>query len=679
MENTSTFLDNDFTPDGRYPLTLPASDFFYGVDTTESRITGGRMMNVVTPGATLTYYVSNTDVNNTNDPLRGKWVFRRDVPIYSKVVIRQPGGRTLTSYAKEKISIRGAPLFAHAIFYNMDMELAAGAAMNIHGPVHVNGDMYVSSQGSTANFYSTVTLTGNIYHAWKSYRLSAQGQTNSSMTSGEALNMTADVTFKNRLGAQISLDATGTWKDSTMGFSTTVKTRNASGTYTSQAQYDAALEGAALTNAQVFRVTNAATYNGNLQTSVNGVQNYTPVAIGRYVEDFTPTDGTDQSVNSGRLLIEPPVPSASAQYNNDVEEQKYSNKAGIYITVTPASGTTSSVVSGATVTAPVTEGSISISVGGPPGTGTVSTFPSTLVSYKSYRQSTTSGNTTVTGGMYDQRQGAGMDLVELDLTKLKAAVTEMQVSDPTLRNPADAIMSLETSHWTGIVYIEVVGGPTTNLNGSTVASTATNRAGTTAVRLINGNLKVPTYGSVPGLTVATNAPVYVKGHWNATGTAPSASVPASGELPAAIAGDAITFLSPTFSDASSRRSVAPAATGSVEVAAALLTGTVTTGKNGVARMSGGAHNLPRFVENWTTGSRITWIRGSLVCLFESRVATAPWKIDYYSAPTRNWGFSTLFLNGTYPPGTPKVISYRRADYTDLTAAEYAAEIAANTN
>ncbi|MSU71533.1 MAG: hypothetical protein EXS43_04210 [Opitutus sp.] len=61
------------------------------------------------------------------------------------------------------------------------------------------------------------------------------------------------------------------------------------------------------------------------------------------------------------------------------------------------------------------------------------------------------------------------------------------------------------------------------------------------------------------------------------------------------------------------------ASGSVEVAAAFITGIVaTTGSS----FSGGVHNLPRFLENWGTNSAA--IRGSLVSLYKSKVATGPW-------------------------------------------------------
>ncbi|MCX6952105.1 MAG: hypothetical protein NTV51_08050 [Verrucomicrobia bacterium] len=345
----------------------------------------------------------------------------------------------------------------------------------------------------------------------------------------------------------------------------------------------------------------------------------------------------------------------------------------------PASGYTNLTVTGGgntTVTTqdPLVPAIITVRVGGPTGTIALST-PSTLVKYYPYKQTavTNSGNTTYTvnRGMYDQRRGSGQDIVELDMAALKDAVAQMQLAS-SARDSTKAISGLEPARWTGIVYVEVTSNPSTNLNGTTVAAAGGDKV---AVRLINGNAPVPTYGTAEGLTIATNAPVYIKGHYNDDGSSPNASTPKTGETPAAIAADAITLLSAGFNDATSRSAVRPSASANTVVAAAMLTGISPTNKNGSARMSGGAHNLVRFLENWTTPSRSVYIRGSLVSLFESRVADEPWKIDYYSAPNRNYGFNDLFLNGRYPPGTPRVISYRRADYGDLTKAQYDAALA----
>jgi len=316
------------------------------------------------------------------------------------------------------------------------------------------------------------------------------------------------------------------------------------------------------------------------------------------------------------------------------------------------------------------------------------TTTSTTTSGKSTTTSTSSSSSTVvSSGIYDQRRSTGEDLVELDMAKLRTLVSSFSTTTST------AISTLSNT-WNGIVYVEVAGGPTTNLDGTTNAAT-NSKATTTAVRIYdsantstdsNSSL-APSYASSgytstdgstsEGLTIATNAPVYVKGTYNALDGDADASTAASGEAACAIAGDAITILSENFSDANSYSTAKPTATTSdITIAAAFLTGIVPTNKNGNGVSSGGAHNFPRFLENWS--SKTVTIRGSMVCLFESRVASEPYSSACYSPPTRNWGFNTLFRDGTYPPGTPKVISYRRIDYGDLTASQYAAAYATAT-
>ena len=71
--------------------------------------------------------------------------------------------------------------------------------------------------------------------------------------------------------------------------------------------------------------------------------------------------------------------------------------------------------------------------------------------------------------------------------------------------------------------------------------------------------------------------------------------------------------------------------------------------------------MPRFLENWS--STIVAIRGSLVNMYNNRIAVAGWSISYYSPPTRLWGFDKIFANGNFPPICPQVISYRRVDFT----------------
>ncbi|HKB92160.1 MAG TPA: hypothetical protein VKC60_16705 [Opitutaceae bacterium] len=699
QQSSVTSAGSTFTPTGSNALTLPTTtvaNFFQGshINTTTATTSSTLLEVMAGPAATVTtsggsYYVDPSDPNNANDPLKGKYVNRYDIPVYARASALSPsGGAPITSFVKETLSVRSANLFAHAIFYNMDLEIFPGPTMTISGPVHSNGSIYISSQGNSLNFQDVVTCVGNVYHAWKSVNPSAEG-------SGSETLGTSPVYFPSSVtpSVLVNINNSGTWDDSTMGTSSSITPSSFSNSQAGQSSYLSSLSAAAstATAAAAFRNYSGTTWKGNVLTSVNDVQVYNPVAIGSYAESTGTTSATDNSQNSAHALIEPSLASTDPNYNSETEAQKISSKATLYIKVVPGTHTLSTVTTGSTVTTTtvtLTSPTITLSVITSSGSvsSALSSLPPGLINAKQYTDTTvtTSSNSTstVSNGMYDQRQKAGLDLIEIDMNALRNAVAQMA---GTGTNASAAIPGLTTSaqsSWSGVVYVEVAGLPTTIINGSLSGQTTypTNNYDPTAVRLIdtgnsgNGGF-VASYGSInPGLTIATNAPVYIKGNYNvdpnATGST-SATVAQSGEPPACIAGDAITVLSSGFTDSSSKRTNKPSSSVDVSISAAFLTGMDPTNKNTNNASSGGAHNLPRFLEAW---NNTVHIRGSLVCLYESRdpASTAPWSTGVYGAPTRDWGFNSLFKNGSYPPGTPNVISFRRINYNFLTKTQYQA-------
>lgn len=65
--------------------------------------------------------------------------------------------------------------------------------------------------------------------------------------------------------------------------------------------------------------------------------------------------------------------------------------------------------------------------------------------------------------------------------------------------------------------------------------------------------------------------------------------------------------------------------------------------------SGGLHNLPRFLEQW---SGTCAIRGSMVVMFESQVGWESWSLRVYGPPTRLWGFHNFFRNFEFSDDIP---------------------------
>jgi hypothetical protein len=255
---------------------------------------------------------------------------------------------------------------------------------------------------------------------------------------------------------------------------------------------------------------------------------------------------------------------------------------------------------------------------------------------------------------YEGREDLRPDLIDVHMDSLRI----WSDSAPATRSPR-------------ILYIEVTG---TNVNANNDY---------VAVRLRQG-ARLPasrTAADTGGLTVTTERPIYVLGDYNTIVW-----------RPAAIMGDAITFLSQPPNAAMDARASWPSGTRcsganagwcdtlqtnyaqrtarSTTVNAALLVGHSATpcdyARAGCAAPAygGGLENLPRFLENWG-GGVIFRYTGSLVSLYQSRFSTGLWGNNlnaapqpnggYYSPPTRQWSFDVNFrFPERLPPGTPSV-------------------------
>jgi len=169
-----------------------------------------------------------------------------------------------------------------------------------------------------------------------------------------------------------------------------------------------------------------------------------------------------------------------------------------------------------------------------------------------------------------------------------------------------------------------------------------------------------------GLSVVTPEPVYIVGNYNVStnGTAVNlGTFNTSQTYPAAVYSDAITILSGNWNPANSAAVIGSRTAANDTVNAAFLTGNVPSDGN---YYSGGVENFPRFLENWS-GYTFTY-NGSMVCMFNSQVATDPWPGTgtVYNPPTRNWAFDLNFNNALkQPPLTPHVISVNRGSWTFL--------------
>ncbi len=149
------------------------------------------------------------------------------------------------------------------------------------------------------------------------------------------------------------------------------------------------------------------------------------------------------------------------------------------------------------------------------------------------------------------------------------------------------------------------------------------------------------------LTIVCENPVYTNGNFNSVN-----------KKPAAIMGDAVTFLSGSWNDTLSSGSKNNRIAVNTTVNASIITGNVETT---TSDYSGGFENLPRFLEKWTN-IQFNW-SGSMINLWTSIQANGTWNGTYYSPPIRNWQYDTdLDDPNNLPPETPVIRIFQRTGW-----------------
>ncbi|MCF7686708.1 MAG: hypothetical protein K9M98_05530 [Cephaloticoccus sp.] len=566
-------------------------------------------------------YVDPNNPANEYDPLRGQWVSVQSVRMMARAGAVNPGGVSTTIYSTQLFEVRESALFNYAIFYNLTMEFAPSPSMTVVGPVHSNNDCYLT-EAATLTFLGTYTTAGTF--------------TAGALTTGRPTGR--------RIKFTTGIDDNGDGVDDTISIENPTVDGSSLGTYV-----DSAL--IARDSSHDFANVASQLWRGYVQDASMGVQVQNPPGI------LTGAQAHD--------LIEAPDASGSAT----VEAQKYSNKAGLYFVVEPNGNTVgfNSPADAATYKAVAAASRAAWRTANPTK---IVTSPADMI--KTNRR------------MYDFREGRWVNMVDVDMGKMRTAVNTTSSGAATnfKVDGSDWNIDSAANGWNGVVYFDVESPNTGYTATSDVGSMGSGSGTRTAVRFVNGS-QIPDRAKVnaskqEGVTLATNTAAYVVGNFNADGSLASdlsdMTTPETGEAPAAIVADAIGVLSNAWwnsgtgkpdGDGASSSSTKRAAS-NTEISCAFLTGIVSTASS--SSYSGGVENYPRFHESWS-GDSLRY-RGSIVALFESELWTGPWKNSHYDPPKREWGFNSLFGGGRYPPGTPRLRTYRRLDYKDLTAAEF---------
>jgi hypothetical protein len=230
--------------------------------------------------------------------------------------------------------------------------------------------------------------------------------------------------------------------------------------------------------------------------------------------------------------------------------------------------------------------------------------------------------------------------------------------------------------WLGTNIYTAPDSPTTKhpvSNPMNVLYVSDNRTTTSsqlgAVRLVNGTNLPPSIGAggyPTGFTVATPNPLYILGNYNCTNGYYLNTTNTSASVPASLVSDALTILSSKWKDSAAGGSLGSRGAANTTVNAAIITGIVYSGgSDGSSPFSGGVMNLPRLLEDWGNGSVKLTLNTSIVNLFNSVRATAPFQNPglYYYAPTRDFNFDPNFKQPSkLPPGTPTLGVILRAGW-----------------
>lgn len=310
----TNFTDNELAPSNK-PLRMH-EELLTFLD--RNRVDGGgaELIGGVVPPNTQ-FFIDPNDPANQFDMHKGKMVLARAVEIYGKAKISHSlNGRGYTeAYAEQTFQLRDAPIFSHAIFYNMDLEFHPGPRMDINGPVHTNGNLWAVSKGDLY-FHSTVTAAGDfrVGMAREPYASLDDGLADWSGFGGESGQDGRRVYIK---------DGDEAWVNPYTG----TGAYNMESSYYTSVRDDDVFTGAGFDNWRDFALNR---WDGNLQSGDHGIPVQNPVGYESYHGD---RDGSTEVENHSYALIEPNLPLSNPHHKGAGEDQKFARIANLIVKI----------------------------------------------------------------------------------------------------------------------------------------------------------------------------------------------------------------------------------------------------------------------------------------------------------------------------------------------------------
>jgi hypothetical protein len=532
------------------------------------------------------------------------------------------------------------PLFQFLAFYQNDLEILPGPTMNLTGPVHTNGTLYLNSNTSCSgspcvgglaiqDAYPTVTTvsvtaTGDIFRGRKDVSQCLGTVTVAKLVDADS-NNSLDLQQMPCSGVQ-SASQLSSWLGSIKSKQPRVTVPSPGvlargGEYWSKAELRIALMLSSPDGNNRYPIRAL-----NVDQSVNGAQ-----------------DGALQTfmgLNSGGRIFYSDVPE-SGKRNPDTT----CNTPDVNAFCHRDSYAPDFASSGQVYACPRGD---SLAVSQFDGCTTTVTNDAL----------TGGGVTARRGGFYNNREHAWVYMLNVNVHDL---ITWNRAQGGPLFNPDDATDG-------GVVIYLTVVGP-----GST-GGIPSPRYGVRVFGTPDMNFAAP--GPDPtGVTMVSDQAFYVEGHYNA-------GTPGFVKMPAAIMADTVNVLSANWSgenwgapglascrnDCQSFQTLAARPGTPTTINAAFLAGVDTTT---AGNYNGGFENYPRFHESW--GGELAY-RGSFVSLGTPTRANGAWcgtggssgsGCNIYNPPVRNWNYDMDFqLVENLPPLTPRVVAVQQILFTE---------------
>jgi hypothetical protein len=564
-------------------------------------------------------------------------------------------------------------LFQYAVFYQGNLEMAAGGNMTIGGPISTNASAYLGAKAPSSGPAFTLTLTDSIYY-FQDYNGAADpasGEVDYLLPTSTALN---DPVYNPNPQAAAPSDQTG----------------------------QRAL--------QVNHLTNQSSFIGGVDVAAD-------VSNPDYAAAYTNTaTGVVDPNEIYRAVIAPPPQTNGVDDPEDptVAGSRMYNNAALLITITQSATGNPLTGSGGNTTIHV---GIAPDATNPSNPNNISMYDNNpaFASIVNPTGATTDVITAVRQPMVDPREAtngtSAVNVTTLDIGNLNNALHTAMTSSSSFQTAYNGVVYIYDN--TDNTQAQPTNNATYNHNLTNSLNGVVLTDATTTPAFNDGN------GNPIGFTVVSNNGVYVQGDYNTSEI--TLTDGSTVNNPTAIMGDAVTAVSQAYSvsanvypannpltnDSSGQReakaswgltanngannlAIGPANPNAMTVNSAILTGNTPTNlsyngdgtvNTAASTSSGGAQNLVRMIEDWyynpngvggTGGVNgqaplSLVLNGSLGQLFTSKYFTGNYANsgvagNVYEQPiSRVFNYDLGFKNRT-PAGSPSTTAFTRGDF-----------------